>query len=346
MSDLLVDGELMLYGTVGDDLWGDGFTARQVVTALAEVGRGNDVVVRLNSGGGYATEGAAIYNALAAHPGHKTIYVDGVAASAASLLAMAGDQIVMRKGAVLMIHDPASITLGTAADHAKSIESLNALADSFADIYASKSGRTRDEARADMREEIWLTADQAVERGYASAIIEAEAAEPTMFAYHLYSHPPKAITAKADVSKPSKAARVKAAAAVAPQSPKETPMANQDAVAQAAEQARAQANEAVTAHKERCKAILSSGEAKGREDLAHHLAFETDITAEAAIAALGKAPKALAEPAPAANRFEAAMAAVGNPNVGPDGPAQMGGDSYKPGTMAEKMRRQLNLTAN
>jgi ClpP class serine protease len=121
---------------------------------------------------------------------------------------------------------------------------------------------------------------------------------------------------------------------------------NEQAPARTAQDARAQADEAVRAHKDRCKAILSHEEAKGREDLAQHLAFETDIPAEAAVAALAKAPKAQAQPAAQANRFEAAMARVGNPNVGPDSPTLASADTYKPGTMADKMRRQLNLPAN
>src|SRR4051812_21162515 len=209
MSELLVDGEVLLYGCVGDGLWGECFTARDVVMALAEVGRGNDVVVRLNSGGGFASEGAAIYNALANHKGHKTIYVDGIAASAASLIAMAGDQINMRKGSVMMIHDPSGVTMGTAGDHAKSIESLNAMADACAEIYADRSGKSVEDARAEMREEIWLTPQQAIERGYATAVIEAEAAIPTMFAYHLYQHPPQHVMSVANTSKPPKSERSK-----------------------------------------------------------------------------------------------------------------------------------------
>jgi ATP-dependent Clp protease protease subunit len=231
MADILKDGELYLYGTVGADLWGDGFTALDVVDALAEVGRGTDVSVHLNSGGGYASEGAAIYNALAAHRGHKTIYVDGIAASAASLVAMAGDQIVMRKGSVMMIHDPAGITIGSAADHEKSIESLNALANSFADIYAEKSGKTVKEARADMRSEVWLTGQQAVEQGYATHLVEAEAIEPTMFGYHLYQHPPSYVM-MANSPKPPKSegrARLPTAPAVPPSQTGDNPMAHQPA---------------------------------------------------------------------------------------------------------------------
>lgn len=350
MVDILVDGELILYGTVGDGLWGDGFTARDVVSALAEVGRGNDVTVRLNSGGGFASEGAAIYNALSAHRGHKTVYVDGIAASAASLVAMAGDQIVMRRGSVMMIHDPAGFTMGSATDHEKSIESLNALANSFADIYAEKTGRTVEEARADMREEIWLTPEKAVERGYATNIIDAEALEPTMFAYHLYQHPPQPVMTVANSAKPPRSARKAASTAASPRQ-QENPMPDKPAVENTAiteHERRVTANieadverriaEALMSHNARTEAILGCDEAKGRDDLAKFLAFNTSLDVDAARAALAKAPK----PAePVANPFDRAMMAAGNPQVGPDGQAIP--DEPKPGAMAAAMRRHLNL---
>lgn len=93
-------------------------------------------------------------------------------------------------------------------------------------------------------------------------------------------------------------------------------MADNEAVASAAKEATMSADDAVKLHKDRCKAILGSEEAKGRSDLAHYLAFETDIPAEAAIQALAKSPKPVAQ---AASPFAAAMSSVDNPKVGPDG---------------------------
>ena len=106
MKKLLLNGALMLYGDVGDPFgWGDGFSASDVAEALAEHGDG-DITVRVNSGSGIANEGMAIYSLLKGHAGKVTIAVDGVAASAASLIAMAGSEIEMRDGAMMMIHDP------------------------------------------------------------------------------------------------------------------------------------------------------------------------------------------------------------------------------------------------
>jgi ATP-dependent protease ClpP protease subunit len=98
--------EINLSGSVGASWWGEEcFTAQSVREQLANLS--GPVTVKLNSGGGLATEGAAIYNALVDYPGEVTVEVVAVAASAASLIAMAGDRIVMRLGAWMLIHDPA-----------------------------------------------------------------------------------------------------------------------------------------------------------------------------------------------------------------------------------------------
>lgn len=195
--DVLVDGEILLFGTVGDDFFMDGFSAMDVVDALSRVGRGTDVTVRINSGGGYASEGVAIFNALKAHRGAVAVIVESIAASAASLIAMAGKTVKMRNGSVMMIHDPSAVTIGTSADHEKSVEALEALASGYADVYAEKSGRTPKQTRNDMKSELWLTADQAVELGYANEVDRAPAFEPTAFDFRVYQHSPERLTALA-----------------------------------------------------------------------------------------------------------------------------------------------------
>lgn len=324
--DVLIDGAIVLYGTVGDDLWGEGFTARDVLSALATIGRGNPVDVRINSGGGYTDDGAAIYNALRSHRGDVTVYVDGIAASAASVIAMAGDKIVMRRGATMMIHDPSGLTYGTATDHEKSIEMLNATANSMADIYAEQTGRAVDEIRAEMRDEIWLTADQAVEKGYADEIEASEPPlNPTAFNYSIYRNAPERVTAFSDV-RPLRERRQVAALSAANRQQKELPMATeqkadkQPAVDEAAlNEARASAEAngrkaGADEAKERIATILGSEHAAGRSDLARNLAFDTDLPAEKAVAALAAAP----QERPKESAFEQRMQAAGNPKVGAD----------------------------
>lgn len=308
--NVLIDGEIVLYGTVGDSFWGDGFTSMDVLEALAELGRDTDVTVRINSGGGIAWEGAAIYNALSAHRGKVTIFVDAIAASAASIIAMAGDETIMRVGSLMMIHDPASYTYGDAAEHQKSIDMLEKLAVQMASIYAEKTGESVEAMREVMRAETWLTADDAVTQKFANKSDQAQAAEVTAFDYRAYMRAPAKLTALASERnwKPKKKEpamsdnKAKPAAPAPAPSAKETPAApaaETPATAPAAPTADVRATE-----RQRISAIMQSNEAKGREDLAAHFAYDTDIAPEAAIAALGKAPTASkaesAQTAPAA----------------------------------------------
>lgn len=202
MSVIVNGSEIILSGVVGDLYYTDCFTSADVILALAQVGDATDITVRLNSGGGVATEGSAIHSALARHAGKKTIIVEGIAASAASVVAMAADDLVMSLGAVMMIHDPSNITFGTARDHQRTIDELTAIGDAMASIYARKSGRTQAQCRADMEAELWLTADEAVSMGYADrtlgAVNDNEPVEPTAFNYRTYKNPPERIVALAD----------------------------------------------------------------------------------------------------------------------------------------------------
>ena len=220
--DILVNGELMLYGTVGRNFWeDDGFTASDVINALATM-RGQPVTVRINSAGGYTHEGTAIYNALAMHNGEVTVYIDSMAASAASLIAMAGKKIIMRRGASMMIHDPWVMAEGDAEELRKDIEYLETVAEGMATIYAARTGRDRAECRADMKEEIWLTAEAAVEKGYADETADEPASEAIAFDYRIYAKAPEPLRALA-ATKGWQYARRTQAAHAAPTT-KETPM--------------------------------------------------------------------------------------------------------------------------
>lgn len=309
---VLQNGELVLYGFVGDNYWDEGFTATDVLEALAEVGRETDVTVRINSGGGYVTDGLAIYNALSAHKGHVTVQVDAIAASSASLIAMAGDTIRMRAGSLMMIHDPSGITYGTADDHDKAREALDKMATQMASIYAERSGKTADEVRETMKGELWLTAEEAVEEGYADESDSAKAKAMAAFDYRIFANAPQRLTALAKRKNWSLAEASARAAATAhhPRQPKEASMTEKTpAAAPTAEIAGAVA-EAVKAAQARVKAIMTADAAKGREKLAEHFAYETDMTAEAALAALAAAPTAAAtEPVQQPNETPEAYAA-------------------------------------
>jgi ATP-dependent Clp protease, protease subunit len=299
---VLKDGEIVLYGFVGDNYFGDGFTSIDVIDALMQLGREEPVVVRINSGGGYVHEGLAIFNALTAHKGKVTVHVDAIAASSASIIAMAGDERVMRTGSLMMIHDPATITFGTADDHDKQRDVLNKWADQMAGIYAERTGEEVSAIRKDMKEELWLTGEEAVERGFATSAEDEDADAFAAFDYRLFAHAPQELRALAQKNSWSlKGAGRQAASSAAVRGQKgERPMSDKkpaDAPAAESEAAIATAKaEGARAAQERIKAIMTCEEAKGREGLAQHFAYETEMTAEAAVSALAKAPKADAAP--------------------------------------------------
>lgn len=197
MACVLDGGKLTLSGYVGDDLWGDGFTYGAVVMALAQIDDDADLTVHINSAGGIATEGAAIHALLSARAGKTDVVVEGIAASAASLIAMAGETVTMALGSTMMIHDPAGITWGTSEDHAKTIDGLEALATAYSRVYAAKSGKSADECREIMKAETWFTPDEAVEAGFADASSKSKAAPVAAFDYRAFAHAPERLVALA-----------------------------------------------------------------------------------------------------------------------------------------------------
>lgn len=330
---VLQNGELILYGFVGDNFWDEGFTARDVLNALAEVGHTTDIPVRINSSGGYVDDGVAIYNALKAHKGKVTVYVDALAASAASVIAMAGDERIMRTGSLMMIHDPASVTYGNADEHEAARTRLDKLGDLMADIYADHTGEDAETIRADMREEIWLTGDEAVKRGFATGTEQAKAVAFSAFDYRVYANAPDRLKRLAQMNSWSIDREMTAAApAAAPTSQEDDDMTDKKPAGQPpVDIATATAN-VEKATKERIKAIMTSPEASGREELASHFAYDTTMSAEDAVKALTVAPKAEAtgqpEPDPAQDYEQRRMLASGQSQPQPP---------RKPGTPTAKI---------
>jgi ATP-dependent protease ClpP protease subunit len=190
--------EITLTGDVGDYWFSDCITQTAVVEALAEVGRETDITVHLNSGGGVATEGAAIHATLAAHKGRVELIVEGWAASAASLIAMAADTVKMAKGSVMMIHDPSGLAWGTSDALRKGAEALDALGDAYAGVYADRCGMKPKDVRDIMKAETWYRPEEAVAAGFADAVLDSESPEPTAFSgIRAYARVPKEIVAKA-----------------------------------------------------------------------------------------------------------------------------------------------------
>jgi ATP-dependent protease ClpP protease subunit len=155
--------EIMIYGIIGADV-----TSQQITNQLAEVE--GDVVVRINSRGGDVFDGLAILNALRGHDGQVTTIVDGLAASAASFIAMAGHDVVMNRNSELMVHNGHAIAMGGAEDMRKLADSLERTNANIASIYAEKAGGTPEQWRAVMAAETWYSADEAVKAGLADRV--------------------------------------------------------------------------------------------------------------------------------------------------------------------------------
>lgn len=162
--------ELLIYDVI--DSWGGdwGVSARDVAAALDDLGPVPALSVRLSSPGGDYFEGVAIAGMLARHDAQVTVYVDGLAASAASVIAMGADRIVMSPGSQLMIHEASSMAWGTADDMRRTAAMLDQTNDDIAALYHARAGGELDEWRQAVRVETWYTAAQAVAAGLADEV--------------------------------------------------------------------------------------------------------------------------------------------------------------------------------
>lgn len=151
---------IYIYDEIG--YWGD--NAKQFADALNSI-EGSEIEVRLNSPGGDIFDGLAIYQSLKAHPADITVVVDGLAASIASVIAMAADKLVMAPKSTMMIHDGWTMSVGNAADMRKTADLLDKQSEIIASVYAERSGQPTDFWRARMREETWYNADEALAAG-------------------------------------------------------------------------------------------------------------------------------------------------------------------------------------
>lgn len=160
--------EVLIY----DEIGAYGASAKGFLAELGALPDGVPIDLRLNSPGGSVFDAVAIYNALQRHDGTITAWIDGLAASAASYVAMAGDEIVMPENAFLMIHDPSGLVMGTAADMREMADTMDKIAGGMVRGYAARSGRTEEEIAALMAAETWFDAEAALEAGLATRMIE------------------------------------------------------------------------------------------------------------------------------------------------------------------------------
>ncbi|QYX58009.1 Clp protease ClpP [Roseovarius sp. SCSIO 43702] len=160
--------EVLIY----DEIGAYGVSAKGFLAELGALPDDAAIDLRLNSPGGSVFDAVAIHNALSRHAGTVTVWIDGIAASAASYVAMAGDAIVMPENAFLMIHDPSGLVMGTAADMREMAGTLDKIAAGMTRGYAARSGKTEDEIAALMAAETWFSAAEALEAGLATQLAE------------------------------------------------------------------------------------------------------------------------------------------------------------------------------
>lgn len=164
---------ITMYDVIGEDFWtGGGVTVNRIDAALRKIGPG-DIEVHINSPGGDMFEGIAIYNRLLEHPGKVTVKVLGLAASAASIIAMAGEEVLIGPASFLMIHDCWVMAVGNRHDMAETAAFLAPFDDAMAGVYAARTGQKKADVAAWMDAETWLNGELAIERGFADGLLTA-----------------------------------------------------------------------------------------------------------------------------------------------------------------------------
>lgn len=189
--------ELLIYDVIGEDFFGEGVTAKGVQDMLRSAGPVHTIHARLNTPGGAAFDGLAIYNTLVQHPAKVLTYVDGVAASAGSIIAMAGDEIHIGENALMMIHRAAGVAFGNADDMLAMVDLLDKMDGQIAGTYASRSGKPQEAFAEMMAAETWFTGQEAIDAGLATHLMESKrvtaAFDPKVF--NRYKHQPKQLAA-------------------------------------------------------------------------------------------------------------------------------------------------------
>ncbi|MEI2466648.1 head maturation protease, ClpP-related [Niallia taxi] len=163
--------EIFIYGSIGSSWWEESISASQFGRDLKALGNDlDDITVRINSTGGSVYDGLAIRSLLRNHKASITAIVDGLAASIASIIAMGADKVVMAKGSNMMIHNPMASAFGEAKDLRDTADFLDKIRDSLVSVYEDKTGKTKDELIDLLDVETWMSAEEAVEMGFADEV--------------------------------------------------------------------------------------------------------------------------------------------------------------------------------
>lgn len=167
------NAEIILYGAIGESFFDDAVSAKNFSNELASLPKTvNQIDVRVNSPGGDVFDGVTIYNRLKQHSAKVTVHIDGLAASIASIIALAGDEIIMGEGALYMIHLPWTFSMGDRNDLENTINRLLDVEEQLLSIYSRKTGLDRLEVKKMLEDETWLDADEALEMGFVDKKVQ------------------------------------------------------------------------------------------------------------------------------------------------------------------------------
>ena len=189
-------GEANVY--IYDEIGFYGLTAKNIQQQLAFLGDVNRINLHLNTPGGSVADGLAIFNLFRSHPAHVAVYIDGVVASMGTVIAMAGDEIIMPENTLMMIHAPWVWAEGNAEELRSTADDLDKMADAMMATYTTRTGLSEDEVRQMMSRDTWLTAAEAVELGLADRMdgaIEAAASRFRNFDTSSFKDAPAAVAA-------------------------------------------------------------------------------------------------------------------------------------------------------
>jgi ATP-dependent Clp protease protease subunit len=168
------DAEVFIYDEIGGGFWSDGITPSGFIDEIKslKLKKGDTLNVRINSPGGDVFDGNTIYNYLRSLKAKVAVTIDGLAASAASVIAMAGDTISMPENSFLMIHNPWMMAVGDSQVMRKAADDLDVIREGAVKTYLSRTNVSRDELVAMLDEETWLDAEKAIELGFADEVLE------------------------------------------------------------------------------------------------------------------------------------------------------------------------------
>ena len=289
--------EVLVYEQIGEDWYGNGVTAKKFREQLQALGELDEITIRVNSPGGEVFDGFAIYNELRANKARKIVHIDGLAASIASVIAMAGDEIVMGLGAMMMIHDPWTIALGNSTQMRQQADVLDKVKVGLVDAYAGFNGaKDRSEIESLMTAETWFTAEEAVEAGFATRLAgdEDETTEQAQARSHRNAFAELRAQLRAATNPPALAATP-----AIPANPKEDNVMTPEQIEAAKAAARTEALQAEAARVSEIRAMFGPHGVQ-------HLALMSDCIGDQACTAQAASGKLLA-----------ALAANATPTAGP-----------------------------